>query len=241
MSNPQIKTPPHEWNLDWYRVKYRLASTLANDAWVNKTDFAPASKEVESLLHACWRVLDPLPWKRLKRKNRETIRFVDETVVLAVLDLKALIDLGLDGFDPGEDERWGLRSVRRRLRAGKPVPPLTIVEAISASKKKHGPSLSFDLACFFHLSGNDERAAEFVKQGFDAVPAEKMKRYRERVAADPMLRSIPGAILPPEVLPVPKKTKKSRKKKAEKKSRKKPRDDGEEKGAETEQGTRPWV
>jgi hypothetical protein len=200
MSSSKIKTPAHQWNVDWYRVKYSLVATLSNDGYVRRSEkesFVPASEEIESLLRACWQVLDPLPWKKLRRRNRETIEFIDKTVAPAALSQKALIDLALRNFEPGEDEGIDFASVRRRVRRGKPPTPSTIIEAIMASRKKRSASLSFDLACFFQLSGDSARAAKLVKEGFAAVPANQQERMRERVAADPMLRTIPGVAPPP--------------------------------------------
>lgn len=199
----QIKTPPHRRNPDWYKVQYRLASTLANRAFTQETPaarkdgFASAKREIDELLRACWSMLEPLPLERLFGKHRETRKFIADSVVPAGLDLKALIELGLNDFAAGEDEDFGLKTVVRRLRKGRSVSPLTIVEAIVAAKENPGPALLLDLACFFQLSKDEARAREYAAQAFEKVPAAERERLRARAADDPMLKTVPGVVVPP--------------------------------------------
>ncbi|HEY6730214.1 MAG TPA: hypothetical protein VI039_04230 [Solirubrobacterales bacterium] len=194
--NAEVVTPPHRDNPDWYRVKYRLASTLTNDAHVHKTSYEPAAKEIDELLQACWQQMLDLettwPWQR---KDKELRKFIVEGVEPAALDLKALIELGLQKSKPGEALGWDLATVRKQLREGKPVPPLTIIEALLKAKKP-GRSLLFDLACFFQLSGDSKRARQYADEAFATVPTAELARVRAQVAADPMLKVIPGVIAP---------------------------------------------
>jgi hypothetical protein len=201
----QVETPPYRRNPDWYRAQYRLASTLSNQAFTKKdpsmrqAGFTDARLEVDKLLRACWSMLEPLPLERLMAKRRKTRKFIANTVVPAGLNLKAFLDLELGGGTAGKDEEFDLRTVIRRLRRGKSVSPLTIVEAVVAKKKesgqKLGPSLLLDLACFFYLSKDEARAQECVKKAFEMVPAAERDRLRARAAADPTLKTIPGIVV----------------------------------------------
>lgn len=194
--NAEVVTPPYRDNPDWYRVKYRLASTLTNDAYVHKTGYEPAAKEIDELLQACWRqtLASGTTWRR-RRKDEEMQKFLTDGVEPAALDLKALIELGRQKYKAGEALGWDLATVRKQLRDKNPVPPLTIVEALLKARKP-GRSLLFDLACFFQLSGDSKRARQYADEAFATVPAADLGRVRARVAADPMLSVIPGVIVP---------------------------------------------
>lgn len=187
----KLVTPPHRENLDWYRVKYRLASTLVNDAYVRKSSFKPAAKEVDGLLGQTWEML--APDRSLKRWKRARLRqFLRETVEPAAFSLKASADLGVNGLKPGAAEGLDLDTVRKRLQAGDFVPPQTIVDAILESEKEPRAPLLFDLACFFHLAGDDEKALRYAEAAFRDLPEAARARTRARAAADPMLGAIPG-------------------------------------------------
>jgi len=195
--NKQIETPPYRLNLDWYRVKYRLASTLTNRAFTTeervarKLGYTRARKEIDGLLQACWSTLEPLPLEKLLGRNREVREFVADKALPSALDLKALIELGVSE-EPGEDEGLSLKAVNRRLRQGKIVSPLTIVEAIVAEEEDPSASLMLDLACFFNQMQDEARAKRYATKALEKLPAADRERLRARAAADPMLKTIPG-------------------------------------------------
>jgi len=196
MSN-QVQTPPHRRNMDWYRVKYRFAVALSNRAFTQtdpvacKADYARAKNEVDELLQACWSTLDPLPLERLFGKDSELRDFVARIVRYAAVNLKASIEAGLDGF-AGLDENRSFAEVNRRLRKGKTVPPLTIVQAVLKDKEDPGPYLLLDVACFFVVAGNTARAREYVDKALAVVPEDQRESLRSRAAKDPFLEKIPG-------------------------------------------------
>lgn len=190
LQSKRLRTPRHRRDPDWYRVEYRLASTLANDAYVSETSFESAAKEVDKLLEACWYVLEPWPWERLSERNRALRRFVSKKVEPAAINLKALISLGLADFEPGEALHLNLEEIRSLLQRGENVPPLTIVEALIIDRRKPGPLFCFDLACFFQLADMRRRALEWVEAAWDVVPASELPWYQTQVATDPMLESI---------------------------------------------------
>jgi tetratricopeptide (TPR) repeat protein len=195
LQSRRLRTPPHRKDPDWYRVKYRLASTMANDAYENETSFRSAAEEIDVLLDACWHALEPWPWKRLSKRNRALRAFVGEKVEPAAINLKALIYLGLEGFEVGKPLHLNLHRVRCKLKRDEPVPPLTIVEALIADRKKNqkkpGPLFCFDLACFFKLGRMESRALEWIEAAWAAVPTSELAWYRAQVAADPMLCVLP--------------------------------------------------
>jgi len=219
--SPQVVTPPHRTNPDWYRVKYRLASTLTNDAYVNGKSYDPAAKAIDELLQACWQQM-PVRGRR-RDADPELQSFAMDLVEPAALDLKALIELGRHDYQAGAAKGWDLPTVRKLLQEEKPVPPLTIVEAILCAKQL-GRSLLFDLACFFQLAGDSGRARRYSNEAFATVPAADLARMRARVAADPMLSVIPGVAAPAVK---PKKGKKAKK------------DRGKSK--QPAPSTRPWI
>lgn len=189
-----VKTPPPGKNPDWYRLKYRLASTLTNGAYVNKSGYADAEKEIDELLAACWPWLKPSPLDLLLKRDEDVREFVTKTVQYAALDLKALIALGLDEGRAGVNEGLGLPEVRRRLRRKEPITPLTIVEAVLQSKNDPTALLLLDIACFFQLSGDARRAKQLADEAFAKYPPSKEKQLRARAAEDPMLKTIPGIV-----------------------------------------------
>jgi hypothetical protein len=127
------------------------------------------------------------------------MRFVREVVVPAALVLKAIIDLGQRSFDPGSDENLALSTVRKRLRRGKTMPPLTLMNAVIADKEDPSVSLLLDFACFYALSSRpgDRAVAERYKdEAFAKTSAEKREWLQARAAKDPMLKRIPGIATP---------------------------------------------
>ena len=193
----QIETPPYRRNPDWYRVKYRLAATLTNRAFITsepmprKLGYTRAQKEIDELLWACWSTLEPLPLEGLRRGSREVREFVARSAVPAALDLKALIELGLNG-EPGEDQNLTLKTVARRLKKGETVTPLTIVNAVVAEKEDPSAFLMLDLACFFNQIGDKKKARDYAAKAIEKLPAADRGRLRARAASDPMLMTIPG-------------------------------------------------
>ena len=196
MSN-QVQTPPYRRISDWYRITIpaRLDALQprlhATDPTVRKTGYGRAKVEIDELLRSCWSMLEPLPLEIFRRKDREVREFISKTVLVAALDLKALIEVGLDDF-AGLDEGLSLTEVNRRLRKGKHVTPLTIVEAILRERENPSALLLLDLACFFHLSKNDARAGELAEKAYAAAPDDKRDLLRARAAEDPMLKGIPA-------------------------------------------------
>lgn len=200
-----LKTLAPRKNTDWYRIKFRLASTLANDAVENPavaaTRFDEAGKEIDGLLKVCWTMFELLPLERMARRNRECMRFVRDVVVPAALVLKAIIDLGQRSFDPGSDEKLALSTVRKRLRRGKAMSPLTLMKAVIADREDPSALLLLDFACFYALSNRpgDRAVAERYKdEAFAKTPADKREWLRARAAKDPMLKRIPGIATPPQ-------------------------------------------
>lgn len=193
----KVVTPPSRKNTDWYRVQYRLASTLLNDAYVNKSSFDPTATETDELLKVIWKMLAP-GWGVRWAREAPLRRFLRRTAEPATLSLKAIADLGLRAFNPGDAEGLALNAVRRRLRAGETVSPQAIVDALIWENEEPRRSLCFDLACFFMLSGDNLRARRYAKEGLSKVPPDEQARMRARLAADPMLGAIPGLELTPE-------------------------------------------
>lgn len=193
----KVVTPPSRKNTDWYRVQYRLASNLVNDAYVSKGSFEAGAAETDALLKVIWRMLAP-GWGVSWAKDAPLRRFLRQTAEPATLSLKAIADLGLRDFNPGDAQGLDLNSVRRMLRADETVSPQAIVDALMREKRERKPSLCFDFACFFMLSGDNERAREYAEEGLRKVPPDRQARLRARIAADPMLGAIPGLGLIPE-------------------------------------------
>ena len=185
-----IKTPSPGKNPDWYRIKYRLASTLANKAYDKGCDYAEAERELDELLEKCWPMLKPSPLDLLLKKDHAVREFVAGTVQYAALNVKALIELERDGRRMGENEAIGLRAVRRRLRKGVHVPPLTIVEEVLRNKKNKSHLLLLDIACFFNLGGDKRRANYYAKEALDRAPESRREAVRAAAAEDPMLRGL---------------------------------------------------
>ena len=185
-----IKTPAPGKIPDWYRIKYRLASTLANKAFEENGDYARAEAELDGLLEKCWPMLKPSPLDLLLKKDHDVREFVAGTVQYAALNVKALIELERDGRRMGENEAIGLRVVRRRLRKGVYVSPLTIVEEVLKNKKDKSHRLLIDIACFFNLGGDTRRANYYAKEALERAPESKREAVRAGAAADPMLKGI---------------------------------------------------
>ena len=186
-----MKTLPPNRNVDWYRVKYRLASTLTNEAFVRKGDYAEAKQQIDELLTACWPILKPSPLELWLGRNQEVREFVTKTVQYAALNLKALIEMERDGERAGEKEVIGLRAVRRRLQKGLYVSPLTIVEEVLWNKRDKTDLLLLDIACFFQLSGDRERARHYACEALAMMPESEQEQLRAEAARDPMLKEIP--------------------------------------------------
>jgi tetratricopeptide (TPR) repeat protein len=191
LEGKKLRTVRHRRNPDWYRVMFRLASTLANDSYKNGRSFQRAGKVIDELLDACWWALDPWPWERLSKSNRKLRRFASRVAEPAALDLKALIDLCLNGRRQGMIRHEDLKTVRRHLQRKETVSPRTIVDALIADKKEPESNFLFDIACFFQIAGEHRLAREYAGRAWRLVPPEKVKRTAERVAADPMLSEIP--------------------------------------------------
>ncbi len=193
----QVQTLPYRRNSDWYRVKYRLASTRANQAYRQRNQlrrretYLLARRDIDELLRKCWAMLEPLPLEPLFGRNKELRAFLSGTVLFAAYDLKALIELELAG-SAGEAEVLRLKSLKRSLRRKKLVSPLTIAETILREKDDPSVFLLLDLACFFHLADNDVRAKELVDRALAKTPADEREPLRSRIAKDPMLAGIPG-------------------------------------------------
>jgi len=187
----EVITPPFRENTDWYRVKYQLASTYLNRAYVEGTSFKPAVTETNELLAVIWRVL-AADWGRRRMRRAPLLSFLRQPVEPATLSLKAIADLGLHGFEPGEPQGLDLSSVRKTLQAGGAVSPRTIIDAVLTENRECGPALCFDFACFFVLTGDRERARKHAEEGLRKVPPGRRARVRDRLAADPMLKAIPG-------------------------------------------------
>jgi tetratricopeptide (TPR) repeat protein len=191
LEGKDLRTPGHRRNPDWYRVKFRLASTLANEAYVHETSFDPAAKEIDELLDACWWAREPWPWERLSKSNRALREFVSPIAEPAALDLKALICLGQNGFDQGKPRHQDLGAIRSQLQRGEPVAPRAIIDALIADRKHPRATFFFDIACFFQLAGKTDLARDYARKAWRGVPPSEVKRYERRVADDPMLREIP--------------------------------------------------
>ncbi|HET9591633.1 MAG TPA: hypothetical protein VFP17_01850, partial [Solirubrobacterales bacterium] len=191
LEGKELRTQRHRRNPDWYRVKFRLASTLANDAYKNHRSFKRAGKEIDELLDACWWALEPWPWERLSKSNRKLRKFVATAAEPSALDLKALIDLCLHDREQGEPRHEDLKTVRRRLQREEAVSPRTVIDALIADKKEPKSSFLFDVACFFQIAGESALARDYARRAWRGVPADEVKRTERRVAADPMLREIP--------------------------------------------------
>ena len=192
-----MQTLSYRRNQDWYRVKYRLASTRTNQAYrqTNRAErertYLLARKEIDALLRECWSMLEPLPLEPLLGRNKKVRSFISTTVLFSALDLKALIELELAG-SAGEGRVLSLKGLKWSLRKGKEVSPLTIVKTILKEKDDPSVFLLLDLACFFHLAKDDAKAKEFADKAFAKVPADQRKQLRARAAKDPMLEGIPG-------------------------------------------------
>jgi tetratricopeptide (TPR) repeat protein len=200
LEDKDLRTRRPRRNPDWYKVKFRLASTLANDAYANAKSFEPAAKQIDELLQACWWALEPWPWERLSKRNRVLRKFVARVAEPASIDLKALIDLCLNGRRQGDSSHEDLAKVRRRLQREEPVSPRSIVDALIAAKElaaerepevRPSPSFLFDIACFFQIAGEAGLARTYARRAWQAVPADKVERFEQRVQADPMLSEIP--------------------------------------------------
>lgn len=191
LEGKELRTQRHRRNPDWYRVKFRLASTLANHAYKDKRSFKRAGKEIDELLDACWWALEPWPWERLSKTNRKLRKFVSKVAEPAALALKALIDLCLNDREQGEARHEDLKKVSCRLKREEAVSPRTVIDALVADRKDPKWNFLFDVACFFQIAGETGLASDYARRAWRAVPAGQVKRTERRVAADPMLSEIP--------------------------------------------------